>query len=138
MRKIFERAGGQLGSTGCVAWMFEQKGAFVVCAEQADEDTLMEVALEAGADDVTADGDVFEMVCAPASFSAVKQALADREIETVSAQVAMTPTNTVQVEGEEARKVLGLIEALEDHDDVQNVAANFEISDEMMAEVSGG
>lgn len=135
VRKIFERGGGQLGAGGCVAWMFEQKGAFVVSGDKADEDTLMEIALEAGADDVRADGDDFEIVCQPAAFSAVKQALAEKQIEPESAQVAMVPTNSVAVEPDKARAVLRLMEAFEDNDDVQNVYANFDIPEEIMAEV---
>ncbi|HUS91029.1 MAG TPA: YebC/PmpR family DNA-binding transcriptional regulator [Phycisphaerae bacterium] len=134
MRKLFEKAGGQLGSTNCVAWMFEKKGTFVVSAEAADEDTLMEIALEAGADDVELDGEVFEIVCQPNAFSAVKQALAGRNIETIAGEVAMVPANTVPVEGDQAKQVLRHIEALEDHDDVQHVYANFDMPDEVMAE----
>ena len=134
MRKIFERSGGQLGATNCVAWMFEHKGSLVVSADRIDEDALVEIAVEAGADDVQADGDVYEVVCSPAAFSAVKQALADQNVETESAELAMLPRNTVQVDAEGARKVLALMEAFEDHDDVQNVYANFDIPDEVMAE----
>ena len=135
MRKIFERAGGQLGSTNCVAWMFDQKGAFVVDQDAADEDTLVEVALEAGADDVTQDGNLCQIVCDVSAFAAVRQALADREIETVSAEIGMVPTNTVPVEADKAPKVLSLMESLEEHDDVQNVFANFDIPDDLMAEL---
>ena len=134
MRKLFERAGGQLGETNCVAWMFEQKGTFVISEDAADEDTLMEIALEAGADDVRQDGNLFEIVCDVAAFSAVKQALAQRPVETVSAEIGMIPTNTVAVGLDRAQQVLGLMEALEEHDDVQNVYANFDIPDEVMAE----
>jgi YebC/PmpR family DNA-binding regulatory protein len=134
MRKAFERAGGQLGAMNCVAWMFEKKGTFVISADAADEDTLMEIALEAGADDVTVDGDLFEITCQTGVFSDVKKALADREIETVSAEIAMVPTSTVTVDGEKARQVLKLMEAFEDDDDVQHVYANFEVPDDIMAE----
>jgi len=134
MRKAFERAGGQLGATNCVAWMFEQKGTFVVPAENTDEDTLLEIALEAGADDVRREEDLFEVTCQPAAFRDVKQALADKGVEAVSAEVAMVPANTVTVEGDNARKVMSLMEALEDQDDVQNVYANFDVPDEVMAE----
>lgn len=135
MRKAFERAGGQLGASNCVAWMFEQKGTFLISAEQTDEDTLMEVALEAGADDVARDGEYFEITCDVAAYSDVKAALAEREIGTESASIAMIPANTVAVEGEKARQVLGLIDALEDHEDVQNVYTNADIPDEVMAAV---
>ncbi|HUT01361.1 MAG TPA: YebC/PmpR family DNA-binding transcriptional regulator [Phycisphaerae bacterium] len=134
MRRVFEKGGGQLGSSNCVAWMFEKKGTFVVSAEAADEDTLMEIALEAGADDVTSDGNLFEIICQPSAFSDVKQALADRQLETITAEVAMVPKNTVAVEGQQAQQVLRLLEALEDHDDVQNVYANFDMPEEVLAE----
>ena len=135
MRKIFERAGGQLGATNCVAWMFEKKGTFVISSDKADEDTLVEIALDAGADDVEQSEDIFEITCEPGMFSAVRDALAAREVETVSAEVAMVPANTVPVERDKAKQVLVLMEALEDHDDVQNVYANFEVSQEILAEM---
>jgi len=135
MRKIFERAGGQLGSTNCVAWMFEQKGTFVVSAEAADEDTLMEIALDAGADDVSQEGDLFELTCEVGAFAAVRDALAEKEIETVSSELAMVPTTTVAVEADKAKQVMAMMESLEDNDDVQNVFANFDIPDEVMVEI---
>ncbi len=134
MRKLFERAGGQLGSTNCVAWMFEKKGTFVIAADQADEETLMNIAIEAGADDVVADRDIIEVTCHPSAYSAVKQALEARQIQTVSAEIAMVPNNTVRVESDHARQVLKLMEALEDHDDVQKVYANFDMPDEIYDE----
>jgi YebC/PmpR family DNA-binding regulatory protein len=134
LRKIFERAGGQLGTSNCVAWMFEQKGAFAIAADKADEETLMEIALEAGADDVEADGDIVEITCQTSAFSAVKQALADRGIETESASIMMLPNTTVALDAATAAQVLRLVETLEDHDDVQNVYGNFDISDEVMSE----
>jgi len=138
MRKTFERSGGQLGSINCVAWMFENKGTFVVSSEIADEDTLVEIAVEAGADDVTSDGNLFEITCQTGAFSEVKQVLADREIETVSAEIAMVPKSTVSVEGDKARQVLRLMESFEEHDDVQHVYANFEVPDDVMAEAEKG
>lgn len=134
LRKIFERGGGQLGTTNCVSWMFEKKGTFVVSADAAAEDALMEIALEAGADDVTVEGDLFEVTCHPTAFAAVKQALADRKIETVSSEIAMVPKNTVPVSGDQARQVLKLVEMFEEHEDVQNVYANFDIPEEVLAE----
>ncbi len=136
LRQIFERAGGQLGESNCVAWMFHRKGSFVVSSEAADEETLIQIALEAGADDVNSEGELFEIVCDTGAFSAVKAALANKEIETVSAALAMVPANTVTVSGaDKSRKVLALMEALEENDDVQNVYANFDIPDEIMADV---
>jgi len=135
MRKLFERAGGQLGSANCVAWMFEQKGTFVISADSADEDTLMEIALDAGADDVVRHGDLFEMTCQVGAFAGVRDALAARTIPTISAELAMVPSNTVPVSSEKARQVMAMMESLEEHDDVQNVYANFDIPDEVMAEL---
>jgi YebC/PmpR family DNA-binding regulatory protein len=134
MRKIFERGGGQFGAANCVAWMFQQKGVFFVPSDKTTEDALVEIALEAGADDVKNEGDQFEITCAPASFAAVKQVLEARAVPTDSCQIAMLPKSTIAVEGDKARQVLGLMEALEEHDDVQNVYANFDIPDQVLSE----
>jgi YebC/PmpR family DNA-binding regulatory protein len=134
MRRIFEKVGGQLGAANCVAWMFEKKGTFVVAREAADEDALMEIALEAGADDVRTEGDIYVIVCQPTSFSALKQALADKNVPTVTAEIAMIAKTTVPVAGDKAKQVLRLMEMFEDHDDVQNVYANFDMPDEVMTE----
>ena len=117
--------------------MFEQKGTFAVSAEGVDEDKLMEMALEAGADDVTREGDLFEVTCAPHDFHKVKTALAAAKIETISAQIGMSPKNTVAVENDKAKQVISLMETLEEHEDVQNVYANFDISEEALKAVSG-
>ena len=124
-----------MGAANCVAWMFEQKGTFVISGEMAGEDTLMEIALEAGADDVAAEGELFEITCRVSAFSAVKSALSAREIETISAEIAMVPSTTISVPTDKAKQVLALMEALEDHDDVQNVFANFDMSDDVLAEL---
>lgn len=134
MRKIFERSGGQLGQSNCVAWMFEQKGTFTVAAAAADEDRLMEVALEAGADDVVLDGDAYEVTCETGAFVAVKQALVDEGIEALSAAISREPTSTVEVsDPQKARSILRLMDALDGHDDVQNVSANFDIPEDVLA-----
>ncbi|RLB60652.1 MAG: YebC/PmpR family DNA-binding transcriptional regulator [Deltaproteobacteria bacterium] len=136
MRKLFERAGGQLGASNCVAWMFEIKGTFLVAADGIDEDSLMEIALEAGADDIENSGEFFEITCQPADFRNLKQALADKEIQADSAEIARLPSNTIAVEEEKvAKSVLSLIENFEDHDDVQKVSANFEISEKLMSKL---
>jgi YebC/PmpR family DNA-binding regulatory protein len=135
IRKAFERAGGQLGSTNCVAWMFTQKGTFTLDASAVDEDELLEICLEAGADDVKNEGDAFEVTCDVGSFGEVKQALADAGVETIAAEIAMVPSNTVTLEADKARQVLNLMEALEDHDDVQNVYANFDIPEDVAAKL---
>ena len=127
---------GGKGKDGLLAWMFHRKGSFVVSSDSADEETLIQIALEAGADDVNSEGELFEIVCDTGAFSVVKAALANKEIETVSAALAMIPANTVTVSGaNDSRKVLRLMEALEENDDVQNVYANFDIPDEIMADV---
>ena len=133
MRKIFERAGGQLGETNCVGWMFQSKGTFVISAEAADEDTLMEVAIDAGADDVFPEGDMFEIICEIAAFGAVKQALADKGIETISAELGRVSDTRTTVDAAKAQQIIRLMEALEDHDDVQNVFANFDIPEDVLA-----
>ena len=135
MRKAFERAGGQLGSTNCVAWMFAPKGTFTISADAVEEDTLLEICLEAGADDVTREGDAFEITCEVGAFGDIKAALADKEIETMAAEVAMVANTTVTLAADKARQVLNLMETLEEHDDVQNVYANFDIPDDVAAKL---
>jgi len=135
IRKIFELANGKLGSTGCVAWMFESKGFFLIPIDRTDEDTLMEIALEAGADDVTPQGKNFELTCDPGVFRDVAAALDAAEIEPEVKEITRIPANTIDLDADAARKVLKLMERLDDHDDVQNVSANFNIPDEVMAEI---
>lgn len=138
VRKIFEVHGGNLGATGCVSWMFERKGVFQVPAKHVAEDRLMEISLEAGADDVRQVGESFEVLCSPEAFQQVTEALEAAKIPTDSAELTRIAANTVDLDGEAARAVLKLIEELEDNDDVQNVMANFNIPDELMAELSAG
>ncbi|MEX0717171.1 MAG: YebC/PmpR family DNA-binding transcriptional regulator [Planctomycetaceae bacterium] len=138
IRKMFEIHGGNLGATNCVAWMFDRKGMFLVPDESIDEERLFEIALEAGAEDVRREGTSFQVLCAPESFSQVEEALAAANIAPEIAELARIPANTVDLDAEQSRTVLKLIEALEDQDDVQSVTANFNIPDEVMAEVAGG
>jgi len=135
IRKIFEMSDGKLGSTGCVAWMFDLKGLFLVPADQTDEDTLMELVLEAGADDVRRDGDNYEVTCDPSVYDAVAAVLSGAGLQPEASQIAKTPKNTVDLDADTARKALKLMERLDDHDDVQSVSANFNIPDEVMAEI---
>ncbi len=137
IRKIFEMTEGKLGATGCVSWMFERKGLFLVPAEKIDEDTLLEYALEAGADDVKRVDDKFEVTCDPATFAEVGTALQAKGIEPDVSQITRIPTSTIDLDAETARKVLKLMEKLDDHDDVQNVSANFNIPQEALAEIEG-
>ncbi len=133
IRKLFERAGGNLASAGAVAYMFERKAVFVVDPEAgASEDRLMEIVLEAGAEDLIRDGDVFTIHGAPSDFVAIKAALEVAEIPLVDASVVQVPSTSAAIESvDEARKVLKLLDALEDHDDVQTVSANYEMADEI-------
>lgn len=135
IRKIFEVNGGNLGSTGCVAWMFERKGVIQIPASAVEEDRLFEVALDAGATDVQQVGESYEVTCAPDSFQAVTSALEAAKIPAESAEVMRVAANTIDLDADAARAVLKLMETLEDHDDVQSATANFSISDAVMAEL---
>lgn len=138
VRKIFELNGGQLGTTGCVAYLFDRKGLFIIPASQTTEDSLMELALEAGADDVRNNGETLEVICEPSNFQAVSEAIAAAGLKPDVAQVSRIPKTTVDLDAETGRTVLKLMDALDDHDDVQNVSANFNIPDEAMAEIHAG
>ena len=135
VRKIFELAGGKLGATGCVAWMFDRKGLLEIPAEQTDEEALMDLALEAGAEDVRRAGNSFEIVSDPDVFSSVCDAVDAAGLKTEVRQITRIPKDTVDLDADTARSVLKLMDALDDHDDVQSVAANFNIPDEAMAEI---
>jgi len=135
IRKIFELANGKLGTSGCVAWMFQSKGLFLIPADQTDEETLLEIALEAGADDVRLDSGNFEITCTPDDFQQVSQALSEADLKPEVSKVTLLPKTTVDLDAPTAQKVLKLMERLDDHDDVQNVASNFNIPDEVMAEI---
>jgi len=136
LRKIFERYGGSLGTAGCVAWMFHKKGLITVEKSALDEDRLMEIALEAGASDISEADDFFEVVTAPEQFEAVKQAIEAHGIPIVNAEVSLQPDTTVTVTGKDAEQTLKLVEALDDHDDVQSVATNFDIPREELERLS--
>jgi len=136
IRKCFELSEGKLGSTNCVAWMFHAKGLFLVPVSKATEDELMELALEAGAEDVRQLGDNFEIVCGQEAYEDVKKALAETCIETEMSKIARVPENTVDLDAPTAQKVLKLMERLDDHDDVQSVSSNFNIPDDVMAELA--
>ncbi len=131
VRHLFSKYGGNMGETGCVGWMFKQKAVFIVDKESYDnEDALMELVLEAGAEDFKAEDDSFEITAAPEDFDAVSEALEAKGIETASAEITMVPDNTVHLEGADADKMITLIDALEEHDDVQNVYSNYDIDEE--------
>ncbi len=136
IRFLLSRAGGSLGESGCVAWMFRKRGVIAIEKGAAEEDKLIELALEAGADDVVADNDGYQVLTAPDKFAAVRNAIEAAKIPMVSAEISLEPENTIKVTGHQAEQVLKLIEDLEDHDDVQSVAANFDIDEEEMAQYS--
>ena len=131
VRHIFSRHGGNLGETGCVGWMFKQKAVFIVEKETFDdEDALLDLVLEAGAEDMKSDGEIFEISGEPSDFNAIEAALGEKGIEAASAEITMVPDNTVKVTGADANKLQNLIDALEENDDVQNVYGNYEFEDE--------
>lgn len=132
IRHIFTRNNGKLGETGSVAWIFERKGSIVVSAAAVDEDELMTATIDAGAEDVSQDESTYEIVTDPAGLMKVRSALEAAGIVFASAELAMLPKNTIRLEGGDAKKMLNLMEALEDSDDVQEVHANFDISEEVL------
>ena len=135
IRKIFSKNGGNLGESGCVAWMFQKKGLIVVDKDKIDEDELLGIALEAGAEDVRPGDAIYEVITAVEDFEPVKQGVTAKGIEPSSSEISLLPQTTVRLEGTQARQLLKLMDELEEHDDVQNVYANFDIPDEVMAEV---
>jgi YebC/PmpR family DNA-binding regulatory protein len=137
LRHIFTKNGGSLGAPGAVAWQFDRKGIVLVDAEGIDEDALMEAVLEAGAEDVNLDGSQWQITSEPADFMTVRAALEAAEIAYASAEVTMVPKTTVAPDEKEARQVLRMVDALEDNDDVQDVYANFDISEEILEAVAG-
>jgi YebC/PmpR family DNA-binding regulatory protein len=136
LRRIFDKHSGNMGAAGCVAWMFHKRGVIAVEKTKADEDRLMEVTLEAGADDVNDAVDSYEILTAPEKLEAVKAALDAAKIERASAEVTMVPENTVSLTGKDAEQTLKLLEELEEHDDVQSVASNVDIPQEELERLS--
>jgi len=136
LRKIFEKGGGEMGRTGCVSYLFDRKGLFLIAADSVDEDQLMEIAMEAGAEDIQMEDDQFEITCDPSVYTDISEALEAANIACLSSQVTRIPQNQIDLQDvDQARKVLKLIETLDDHDDVQNVSSNFNISEAIMAEL---
>lgn len=134
VRKVFERGGGKMGSAGNVSFLFDRRGQFIVPASATDEETLMGIALEAGAEDVRNNGDIFEVICDPTHFTQVQEALKSKNIEPASSEVAQLPKVPKDVDVEVGKRVLKLVEALEDHDDVQKVYTDMSVTEAMMAE----
>jgi YebC/PmpR family DNA-binding regulatory protein len=136
LRHIFTKNGGSLGTPGSVAWQFDRKGMVTLEREGVDEDELMEVALAGGAEDISEDGDQWQITTDPTDFMAVREALEESGVGYASAELTMVPRTTVEVTEKEARQVLRLIDELEDNDDVQDVYANFDISEEILESVA--
>lgn len=138
IKRIFEARGGRIGAPNSVARLFKKYGVFMIAADKADEDTLTNIALETGADDVKSLGDGFELTCDPAAFGDVRKALDAANIKPESAEVTMVATTTVTLQGADAEKMMKMIDALEEHDDTQAVHSNFEMSDAEAARLSSG
>jgi YebC/PmpR family DNA-binding regulatory protein len=138
VRKIFEHHGGSLGSTGCVSYMFTKKGLITVQTKDAEEDALMEIALGAGAEDMQNTGEVFEITCDPTAYEGLKKELEDKKIPMQVSEISMIPQNSIPIENQEsARKILSLIDELEENDDIQNVYGNFDIPDDILTKLQG-
>ncbi len=138
IRKIFEKHGGNLGASGCVAYNFKSKGQLFVAKEGTEEETVMNAALEAGAEDFADSDESWEITCEPSDYVAVREALETGGFTIESGSVTMIPQTTVECTGKDAQKVFNLMEALEDHDDVQKVHANFDIPDDEMEALQQG
>jgi YebC/PmpR family DNA-binding regulatory protein len=136
VRSVFTKRGGNMAGAGSVAFQFDKKGVFMVRRADADEDELLTIALDAGAEDLTSDEDFFQIICAPQDFDRVRSGLAEKNVKVESGELSMVPKNEIKVEDPEtAKKVLALVEDLEDNDDVQNVYTNFDIPDAILKEI---
>ena len=133
---ILNKKNGSMAGAGSTAWMFTKKGLITIAKSKAKEDDLMEIVLEAGAEDLSSEGDVFEITTEASKFESVKAALDSKKIQPDTAEVTMVPNSTVKVVGNDAKQVLALMEALEDQEDVQAVYANFDIPDDEMEKIS--
>ena len=138
LRKAFEVHDGRLGSTGCVAWMFERKGIFLIPARHVDENSLYSIAIDAGADDVKLSGETYEVTSSPEAFQKVNDSLERAKIPVDVGEIQRVPSSTVDLDLDASRRILKLVEALEDQDDVQSVTANYNIPDEIMEEATSG
>ncbi len=136
IKHIFERHGGNLGEPGCVSWMFEKRGLVVFEKNSVEEEKLLDLALEAGAEDIKESETQFEILTDPAAFESIKKVFDDAGLSYSLAEISMIPQNTVKLEGRDAERVLSLLEALEENDDVSQVYANFDIPDEVMEALS--
>ncbi|MDD3087553.1 MAG: YebC/PmpR family DNA-binding transcriptional regulator [Candidatus Omnitrophica bacterium] len=136
IRNIMSKKNGNFAGAGAVSWMFTMKGYFLIEKSQAKEDELMNLVLDAGAEDMRVDDKNYEIFCAPQNFEKVKQAIEEKGIKPQDAEVTMIPSSTIKLTGGDAKQLLSLIDSLEDHDDVQQVYANFDIPDEIMEKIA--
>jgi len=136
LKYLLDRHGGNIGEPGCVSWLFEKKGLFVIEKKDVEEEKLLDLALEAGAEDVKEGDAEFEVLTGPADFESVKRAFDDAGLSYTLAELSMIPQNTVKLEGKKAQQMLSLMEALEDNDDINHVYANFDIPDDVMEAMS--
>ena len=130
VRQVFNKAGGNVGTDGCVAWMFDKKGLIIVNKEDSDEETLMELALDAGAEDIKEETQAFEIICEPADFEAVKETIDAADIKYEMAEITMIPQNMTKVEGKDAEQMINFMDAMDDCDDIQKFYSNADIPDE--------
>ena len=135
IRHFLSKYNGNLGETGCVAWMFEKKGIITIQSDQIEEDELLDLVIDAGADDMKSEENIYEIITDPANYEAVKQAIEDKQINIDSAEVAKYPKNTVKVESKSAGQLLKLMDILEDHEDVNNIYSNFDIDMKVLEEL---
>ncbi len=136
LRNLFSKKNGNMAGAGSVAWLFQKKGLIIIDKKETEEEKLMNIVLEAGAEDMKGEDETFEITTAPGDFENVKKALEEKKIKTQSAEVTMIPSSTIKVTGASAKSVLELVEGLEDHDDVQHVYANFDVPDDVIEEAS--
>ncbi|MEA3328532.1 MAG: YebC/PmpR family DNA-binding transcriptional regulator [Candidatus Omnitrophota bacterium] len=134
IRNIFSKKGGNLAGTGSVSWLFQRKGLIIIDKKEVEENKLMSIILEAGAEDLRVEGDVYEVITGHADLDKIKKSITEKGLKYTAAELTMDPKNTVKVDGAAAKQVLGLVESLEDSDDVQHVYANFDIPDEIIEE----
>jgi len=136
IRKIFSKSGGNLGESGCVAWMFDKRGYFVFEKSKSDEDLIFDLALETEAEDIKSDDENIEVITLPENQEKFEKIIKEKDIKYLISEITLLPKTTVELEGKKAMQMIGLMERLEDHDDVQKVYANFNISDEIMEDIS--
>jgi len=137
IRHIFAKYNGNLGENGCVAWMFDKQGIIQVKTDKCDEDTLMEIALDAGASDLSIEGDLYEIIAPWSDLENIRNAIETKSIPIASAEVTMVPQNTIKLDARQAETMLKMYELLEEHDDVQKVYGNFDIDDDIMEKLAG-